>query len=155
MADEDDEDTDMKQVRSPHQLAAAQQLTRSRSPRVLLAIEANEAAEKAHGGAEVRVPAKHDRIERLHVSAFLMTWRSRGANRPSGMAKPGDQAFMAAGALSLRSRTEAHFLFLPCSVERLQIHRIAIGFFGQLTDKLMLRGRRRNLNQRIEDGFVA
>ena len=61
VAEEDDQDADVEQVRAPHQLAPAQQLARAAPPGVLLAVEAQQAAEQEHGQAEIGIPAEHER----------------------------------------------------------------------------------------------
>src|SRR5215510_13121508 len=49
MAEEDHQNADVKQVRAPHQLTPPQQLAGACLPGVLLAIEAQQAAEQEHG----------------------------------------------------------------------------------------------------------
>src|SRR5512147_62921 len=63
MAEENHKDPDVKQVRAPGQLAPAQELARSAAPGVLLTIEADPAAEKKYGQAEVGIPAEHRIID--------------------------------------------------------------------------------------------
>ena len=65
MAEKNDENADVEQVRSPHELAAAQQLARPAPPCILLAVEAQQASDQEHGQAKVRIPAEHDVIERF------------------------------------------------------------------------------------------
>ena len=60
MAEEDDEDADVEQVRAPHQLPAPQQLAGSGPPCVLLAVEPDQAAEQEHRQAEIGIPAEDD-----------------------------------------------------------------------------------------------
>ena len=79
MAEEDDEDADVEQVRAPHQLPAAQKLARPASPSVLLAVEAHPAADQEHGQAEVGIPAEHDVVEGLAHGDVLTTAARRGA----------------------------------------------------------------------------
>src|SRR6185312_6349828 len=86
MAGEDDENADMEQVRTPHQLAAAQKLRRARAPRVLLAVEAQQAAEQEHGEADIRIPAEDDIVDqfahgRVLTGAVVAACRARGAAR--------------------------------------------------------------------------
>ena len=45
---EDHQDADVEQVGAPHQLAPAQELAGARLPGVLLAVEAQQAAEQEH-----------------------------------------------------------------------------------------------------------
>ena len=58
MAEEDDQNADVEKVRAPDQLAAPQELARSGPPRVLLAVEAQQAADQEDREAEIRVPAE-------------------------------------------------------------------------------------------------
>ena len=75
MTEEDHEDADVEQVRAPHQLAPPQELARSRLPRVLLAIEAQQTAEQEHGQAQVGIPAEHDVIDGVaHGSLLRRGW---------------------------------------------------------------------------------
>ena len=60
MAEEDEEDADVEQVGAPHQLPAAQQLARSGPPGVLLAVEAEQAADDEDRQAEIGIPAEDD-----------------------------------------------------------------------------------------------
>src|SRR5512141_741712 len=60
MAEENDENADVEQVRAPGQLPAAQELARSAAPGELLAVEAQPAAEQKHGQAKIGIPAEHD-----------------------------------------------------------------------------------------------
>src|SRR5674476_400200 len=55
----------MEQIGAPGQLAAAQQLTRSAAPGVLLAVEAQHAAEQEYGQAEIGIPAENDVIDQF------------------------------------------------------------------------------------------
>src|SRR5262249_37640370 len=48
VADENHEYANVEQVRAPHQLTPPQELARPRLPRVLLALEAQQAAEQKH-----------------------------------------------------------------------------------------------------------
>src|SRR5579859_968327 len=81
MAGEDDQNADVKQVRAPDQLPPPQQLARAAAPGVLLAVEANQAAEQKHGEAEVRIPAEHDVGEGLGHVQLLAGAESPGARR--------------------------------------------------------------------------
>ena len=75
VAEEDHQDADVEQVRAPHQLAPAQELAGARLPRVLLAVEAQQAAEQEHGQAQVGVPAEHDMIDDVaHGSLLRRGW---------------------------------------------------------------------------------
>jgi hypothetical protein len=55
MADENDQDANMKQVRTPHQLAPAQEL--ADPPGVLLAVEVTMLL-KLNRQAKIRIPAR-------------------------------------------------------------------------------------------------
>ena len=72
MAEEDDQDADMEQIGAPGQLPAAQQLARSAAPGVLLAVEAQHAAEQEHGQAEIGIPAEDDVIDQIAHDRFLI-----------------------------------------------------------------------------------
>src|SRR5262249_29500285 len=63
MPHEDQENADVEQIGTPHQLPTAQELARSATPRVLLAVEANPIAHQEDGKAEIRVPSEHDVID--------------------------------------------------------------------------------------------
>src|ERR1035437_671231 len=65
MTEENNQDADMEQIGAPGQLAAAQKLTRSAAPGVLLAVEAQHAAEQEHGQAEIGIPAENDVIDQF------------------------------------------------------------------------------------------
>ena len=52
--------------------AAAQQLARSAAPGVLLAVEAQHAAEQEHGQAEIGIPAENDVIDQIAHDRFLI-----------------------------------------------------------------------------------
>src|SRR4051794_18390710 len=58
VAKEDHENTDVEQVRAPHQLASAQKLAGACLPRVLLAVEAHQAAEQEYGETQIGIPAE-------------------------------------------------------------------------------------------------
>ena len=60
MAEEDDENADVEQVGAPHQLPPPQQLAGAGPPRVLLAVEPDQAAEQEHGQAQIGIPAEDD-----------------------------------------------------------------------------------------------
>ena len=76
MAKEDHQDADVEQVGAPHQLAPAQQLAGAGLPSVLLAIEAQQAAEQEYRQAQVGIPAKHDVIDGVaHGSLLKRGWR--------------------------------------------------------------------------------
>src|SRR5690242_6641834 len=65
---EDHENAEMEQVRAPHQLAPAEQLTGAGLPGVLFAIEAQDARQCEHGKAEVGIPTKQQVIDVAHGS---------------------------------------------------------------------------------------
>ena len=71
VTEEDHEDADVEQVRAPHQLAPAQELAGPRLPRVLLAVEAQQAAEQEHRQAQVGVPAEDDMIDGVAHGGLL------------------------------------------------------------------------------------
>src|SRR5690606_630172 len=58
-----DEHADVEQVRAPHELTPPKELARSRLPRVLLPVEAQNAANHENGEAHVGIPAEHDVID--------------------------------------------------------------------------------------------
>jgi hypothetical protein len=60
MTEEDDQHADMEKVGAPQQLLAAQQLARPGAPRILLAVEAQQAADEKRRKAEIRIPAVDD-----------------------------------------------------------------------------------------------
>ena len=60
MAEEDEENADVEQVGAPHQLPPPQQLAGSGPPRILLAVEPDQAAEQEHGQAQIGIPAEDD-----------------------------------------------------------------------------------------------
>jgi len=75
MPEEDDENADVEQVRAPHQLTPAQQLAGAGPPRVLLAVEAQQAAEEKHRQAQVGIPAEDDMIDGVaHGSLLRRGW---------------------------------------------------------------------------------
>src|SRR5215471_2832766 len=77
VADKDNENADVEEVRAPHQFSPSQQLARPRLPRVRLAIKANETAEQEHGQAEIGIPAEHDVIDGVAHGApqTRLAWR--------------------------------------------------------------------------------
>ena len=62
MAEEQEQDADVEQVAAPAQQAAVQQLRRVALPRVLVAVEADQAAEQEHCQADVRINTKHKAV---------------------------------------------------------------------------------------------
>ena len=56
MAHQQEQDTHMKQVGAPTELALAQHLAGRRAPCVLLAVEPDEAAQQEHRQADVWIP---------------------------------------------------------------------------------------------------
>ena len=71
MAEEDDQHADVEQVRAPHQLPPPQQLAGAAPPGVLLAVEAQQAAEQEHGQAEIGIPAEHDMVDEVAHGGLL------------------------------------------------------------------------------------
>ncbi len=59
----------MEQVAAPAQRAGAQHLRRVALPRVLVAVEADQAAEQEHRQADVRIDAEHKAVQRVHARA--------------------------------------------------------------------------------------
>src|SRR5450631_2843164 len=88
VAKEDDQDADMEQVGAPGQLPAAQELTRSAAPGVLLAVEAQHAAEQEHGQAEIGIPAENDVIDQFGHD-LSPHWRGGTAGDAAGMSGAG------------------------------------------------------------------
>src|SRR5450759_988708 len=82
MAKEDDQDADMEQVGAPGQLPAAQELARSAAPGVLLAVEAQHAAEQEHGQAEIGIPAENDVIDQFGHDHVLIGAAGRWGRLP-------------------------------------------------------------------------
>src|SRR5689334_16461265 len=65
MADENDQNPDMKQVAAPHELPAAQQLAGLAPPGILFPVEADQAADQKHRQADIRVYAKQKSVDPL------------------------------------------------------------------------------------------
>src|SRR5262249_582298 len=132
MAEKNDEDADVKQIGTPHQLTAAQQLTRSAPPGVLLSVEANDASEQEYRQEQVGVPAEHELIERRAHGVLLPgtrghcvgnAWRGAAAGPDLG-----DQVVLAAVA---GIRPEDDRLVLPRGVERREVAGIGIRLLEQ------------------------
>ena len=112
VAEEDAEDAEVEQVRAPPQLAGAQQLRRIALPRVLVAVEAQQAAREEHGQRDVRIDAEQELIEGLHRIA---PWLRQA--RPRHEAHDG-RLRLARAAPRSAGRTEEHRLLDPFVVER-------------------------------------
>jgi len=65
MAEEDNQHADVEEIGPPEQLLPAQQLARARAPRILLAVEAQQAPNQKRRKAEVRIPAVDDVIDEI------------------------------------------------------------------------------------------
>ena len=120
MAGEDDQDADMEEVRAPHQLAAAKQLARSAPPRVLLAVEADDAADDEDRQAEIGIPAEDRVVEKLAHGVPPIAAARQGASRP-GCGRPGRPCSRSPP----RDRTMTGVV-LPGRVERGEIVRIDV-----------------------------
>ena len=159
MAEEDDENADMEQVRAPHQLPAAQQLARAAAPRVLLAVEAQPAAEQEHGEAEIGIPAEHDVDDQCRAWSFPY-WRGGMARVAAGMSGRGAQPprtwaislslqpSLAPGPNSTGSSSQA-------ASSAARSIGVGIGQCEQRRDFLALRLGRRQRDQRAEHRFVS
>src|SRR5215469_7875441 len=93
MAQEDHQDADMKQIAAPDQLAAAQKLAGLAAPAILLAVEADDAADQADRDADVRIDPEQEAVDCVrHASAPLPVILRRIASargHPSVLASPG------------------------------------------------------------------
>ena len=66
VAEEDAEDAEVEEVRAPAQLPGAEQLRRIALPRVLIAVEAQQAAREEHGQRDVGIDAEQEHVEKGH-----------------------------------------------------------------------------------------
>ena len=80
VAEEDAEDADVEQVRSPAQLPGAQQLRRVALPRVLVAVEAHQAADEEDRQGDIGIDSEQELVEVGHRVAPLSRHARRGMN---------------------------------------------------------------------------
>ena len=85
MAEEHHQDAEVEEVRAPSQLALAQELRRVAFPRVLVAVEAREAAEQEHRQRDVRIDAEQELMQRMNASVIVSLLTRGSARRCGGL----------------------------------------------------------------------
>src|SRR6185437_2951343 len=71
VAEEHDEYAEMEQIRAPAELAAAKELRRVALPRVLITVEADQAADEEHRECDVWVDAEQESMQGAHRSILV------------------------------------------------------------------------------------
>ena len=69
MAEKQEQHTDVEQVATPAQLAHAQHLRGITLPGVLIAVEADQAADEEYGQADVRINPENEVVNGVHLAA--------------------------------------------------------------------------------------
>ena len=133
MADQNGQNSDMKQVAAPHQLPAAQQLAGLAAPSVLLAVEADQAADKKYREADIGIDPEQIIVDPLaHVPAPVSRFGCALFGRDI---HPLQNVIDARAAIGGRiAGAKAHFGLFPGLVQRGQVAGILDLFqaqFGQ------------------------
>ena len=137
--------------------AAAQQLARSAAPGVLLAVEAQHAAEQEHGQAEIGIPAVDDVVDQFVHDRFLIgaaEWCGICRHVRRGTHAAADARDQPVLAAVIGAGAKADRLVLPGGIERRHVSCIRIGQRQQRGDFRLLRLCRRKRDQRAEYAFI-
>src|SRR5262249_4182663 len=73
VAQQQEQDAEVEQVRAPAQLALAQHLARARAPGVLLALEADQAAQQQHRQADVGI-TDEQQVKEIVLHGAALSW---------------------------------------------------------------------------------